>query len=912
MTPPYYLSAQQRPAGTTTEVERAIEEFKIQTRNLGLRPDSPVRNGRSRGILQSWHGRIYENFRNDVLDAVRHEIRQRGGQKNVLRRNQFGFNVGGPLIIPGIYNGGRNTFFSISYEGVRERISRTYLTTIPTAQERSGDYSTIVDQAGNILPIYDPLTTRVNPDHDPSLPVSTENLQYARDQFPGNRIPLSRLDPKAQEAIALYPQPNASVGPFFRNNFFVNSPETNIANGMIAKIDHAIEERNRLGVEVAFSNGLLGAARYFPTIANPGPTDRRFASRRASVDHVFTLSSNTINTFTARATSDTSTSGGEDRLFPIYQFSPYLSMGRSYPISRNARNTFIWTDTLSARIGKHSLRGIGQFVRRQVNTFWPQYPEANFRFGAGLTSLPGIVNTGHAFASFLLGMPEYAELSLVSSPSYFRRSSGTIGFSDEYEVQPGLLVSFGLNLEMATPRTEKYDRQSTVDLTVPNPANGRPGALITAGREGQPRGFQPAMRLLEPRLSIAWNPRGNPKTVVRASFSRSYTPISIYDGQWGTQGFNLYPTFISPNVQLSPVARLADGLPEINRPIPDLDPASANDTVADLIDRSNRIPTYQTAGLSLQREFPWSTIATIGVTYAGGKNLAVSNSASNPNAIHPDNLVYRDLLNDEAFNRSLRPYPQYKGFDVYSSSPVARYQRNAGYLRVEKRASMGLSFSGYYEFSKQMDDYSGPYGKQDHYNRENEWSRTAGHEPHRLQLSYVYELPIGTNRPFLNATDWRRYIADGWSISGTALLQSGNAIYLRPQFNNTGGVITALNVNVVPGIDPHVEDPGPQLWFNPAAFDQPPDFALGNASRTHPSLRNPGSQNYDVSLTKRVALSPDRSVEFSAAGFNFINHANWDAPDNIIGPADAPNVNAGKIIGSRGGRVIQLGLRLSF
>jgi hypothetical protein len=547
-----------------------------------------------------------------------------------------------------------------------------------------------------------------------------------------------------------------------------------------------------------------------------------------------------------------------------------------------------------------------------VNTFWPQYPAANFRFGTGLTSLPGVVNTGHAFASFLLGMPEYAELSVVTSPSYFRRTAATVALTDEYEVRTGLFVTVGLSIETTTPRTERYDRQSTVDLSVPNPANGRPGALIAAGRGGQPRGFQPTTVRLEPRTSIAWNPRGDTKTVVRAAFQRSYSAIPIYDGQWGTQGFNIYPTLISPNIQLEPVTILSNGLPVIDRPVPDLNPASANNTVADLIDRSTRIPTYQSASLSLQRELPGSTVATVGFSYAGGKNLAVSNSASNPNAIHPDNLLYRDLLNDEAFNRSLRPYPQYKGFDVYSSSPVGRYQRNSGYVRIEKRASMGLSLSGYYEFSKQMDDYSGPYGKQDYYSRENEWSRTAGHEPHRLQLSYVYELPIGTNRPFLNSSDWTRYLANGWSISGTALLQSGNPIYLRPQFNNTGGVITALNVNVVPGVDPHIENPEPSLWFNPAAFDQPPDFTLGTASRTHPTLRNPGSQNYDLSLIKRVALSPDRSIEFSAAGFNFINHANWDSPDNVIGPSSAPNVNAGKIIGSRGGRVIQLGMRLSF
>ena len=80
---------------------------------------------------------------------------------------------------------------------------------------------------------------------------------------------------------------------------------------------------------------------------------------------------------------------------------------------------------------------------------------------------------------------------------------------------------------------------------------------------------------------------------MRAAFARSYSAIPIYDGQWGTQGFNLYPTFISPNVQLEPVMVLADGLPPVDRPIPDLDPASANNTIADLIDRTDRIPTYQ-------------------------------------------------------------------------------------------------------------------------------------------------------------------------------------------------------------------------------------------------------------------------------------------------------------------------------
>src|SRR5262249_1741281 len=158
-----------------------------------------------------------------------------------------------------------------------------------------------------------------------------------------------------------------------------------------------------------------------------------------------------------------------------------------------------------------------------------------------------------------------------------------------------------------------------------------------------------------------------------------------------------------------------------------------------------------------------------------------------------------------------------------------------------------------------------------------------------------YDLPFGPNKLLLGFGDWRRRLVEGWSISGTAVVLSGNPIYLRPQFNNTGGVAQALHVNVTPGVDPHVNDPGPALGFSPADFDQPPDFTLGNASRTHGSLRNPGDQNYDVAVMKRFALSPDHAFEFSAAAFDFINHANWNDPDNVIGPASAPNVNAGKI-----------------
>ena len=917
---------QPSPAQPDAEMNTAIEEFKVQTRNLGLRFDSPAKAGRH-SPLRDWHGRLFENFRNDALDAVPHEIRQNGGDKGLLRRNQFGFNVAGPVILPHLA-ATRNTYFSLSYEGVREDIARSYLQTIPTMAQRTGDYSDVVDDAGNVIPIYDPASTSINPGYDPTQAVSTTNLQYLRDPFPGNVIPQSRLDPVALNALKFYPAPNTDIGPFFHNNYFIDSPETNTANGMIGKVDQSVRARHRVTMELAFSNGTQGAAQWFPTAANPGPANRNFQTRHGSLEYVFTASAHTVNTITLDVNSDVSTGGDpQDQTnyaarigltgitgngFPQIQLGPYLSMGQAYPVSSNARDVYTLTDGLSTKHGKHTLRVVGQYALQQVNSFWPQYPAGLLQFNEGLTSLPGIVDTGDALASFLLGMPYFAEETIDTEPSYFRRSEGSLAFRDRYEAMKGLTVNFGLTAELFTPRTEKYNRQSTVDLSAINPANGLPGALVVAGQGGFGRAFQSTLVRLAPSLSLAWNPRDDAKTVVRTSFSRNYSGIPIYSGQWGTQGFNSYPTYLSPDTQLQPAFLLRNGVPPATTPTPDLQPDAANDTIADLIDMSDRLPTYQSAALSIERELPASTIVTVGFYYQGGKNLLVGNGAANPNAIPLDDLKYGDELNDLAFNQSLRPYPQYQGFNVYGQYPVGRYQRDAGYVRVEKRSSSGLSLNAYFEFNKQLDDYSGPYGTQDFFNRNNEWSVTAGNRPERLELSYTYELPIGPNKPFLRFPDWRRYVIDGWSVSGMGVVASGDPMYLTPLFNNTGGVVQALHVDAVPGVDPHVANPGPSLWFNPAAFVQPPDFTIGDVSRTLSGLLNPGYQNWDMSLNKRFPLAADRTLEFNATAFDFMNHANWNDPDNVIGSAATPNLDAGKIVGSRGGRVIQLGLRLSF
>ena len=908
--------AGEEPKSTAQHAEpldRAVEEFKVLTREWGMRPESPPVARIQRGPRMLWHGRVYENLRNDILDAIPHEVKQNGQDQSPLRRNQFGFSVSGPVLIPHLMTNAKTTFFTLSYEGVRERISRASLHTVPTVLERRGDFSETVDQAGNLLPIYDPAATTLNPAYDSSLPVSVNNLQYLRLPFQGNRIPAERLTPDVLAALTLYPLPNTDIGPFSQNNYFVNSPQTNTANGFIAKLDRIIGDRHRVTVGSTISSGFLGPAKYFPNIANPTSPDEHFSTWRADLSYVLTASANIVNTAHIRVGSDgVETGEGSQPPFPRYQLGDYLSMGTPYPESRNARNTLEMSDALSIRKGKHSLRLTFGADNHQVNSFLPKYPSGYFKFSADLTGLPGIINTGRPFASFLLGLSSYGERTIITSPSYFRNSSQSVSVGDKYEFFKDLTIDVGLVFSRRTPREEKYDRQSTVDPSAIDSTDGLRGTLIFAGRNGISHGMRAANIDFSPSVGIAWNPLGDSKTVVRASFNRRRAPIPIYNGQWGTQGFNAHQTFISPNQQLTPALDISGGIPLYPTPLPNLDPSAADNTVADLVDLSGREPLYHTASLSVEREIRFSMVVSLGANYSRGSDILVGDGAANPNAIDPKFLSYRDALYDEDFRVTLQPFPQYKGFGLYSLYPAGRYQRNSAFVRLEKRVSFGLSFMAYYEFSRQFDDYSGPYGNQDFLNLRNNWSLTYYNPPQYVQLSYMYELPFGPDKSLLQFADWRGRLVKGWSISGTAYWNDGVPLAIRPEFNNTGGVLSTLYVDNVPGVDPRVADPGPDLWFNPSAFAQPPDFTMGNGPRTLSNLLGPGYNSTDLSVNKRFPVRGERAFEFSASAFNCLNHANWNYPDTTIGPASAPNINAGRIIGSRGGRVIQLGLRFSF
>ncbi len=908
------------------EIERAISVFQEETESRGLRSDSPEGARRRTGPAAAWHGRAYEYLRNNAFDAVPHEVTQGGGNQNILRRNQFGFSVSGPVLIPKLYDGRRSTFFTFSYEGTRESVGRSYLMTVPTGLQRSGDFSDLVNKAGAPLTVYDPRSTRLNQAFDPSQPVTSDNLQYAREPFANNRVPVTRLDPVAMRMAAEQPLPNANIGPFLQNNFWTNPAERSSPNGILAKVDHNLFERHKLTVDIASSNGFQGQPRLYSTIGNPGSPDRNFVDRRLQVRETYAVSPNAVYQGSVTASSESVDAmppeaernlpqelglrGVTGSVFPTVRMGDFQGLGAA-PGSyrRNVWNTYSTSHELTLRRGTHSWSLSSSITKYQLNTFEQESPSGYFEFDDRITGLPGVTNTGSSYASFLLGDSFRARVTDTLHPSYLRRTLARTLVRDEIEVNENLTLTLRVALDLETPRVEKYDRQSTIDLDAVNPANGLPGALVFANRDGYGRGFQPTRATVEPQIGFAWSPTAKRDTVLRGSFYHYYYGPSLHTGPFGTQGFSSFRNLISPNQQLEPAVTLADGPPESAYPLPDLRAVAANDTDANFIPQTGRMPRYNRVYMSFEQRLPLGmTVRAQGRSYRGA-NMFTGGSARPLNGIPVEALQYRDQLNNEAFRRTLRPYPQFQRIDFDGQFADGRYLYDSGEFSVEKRTGQGLSFDMGYQYRRQMDDYTGP-NIQDPASLE--WARTRGMRPHNLSLNYVYEIPLGEGKALLNQAGILTKVLGDWSLSGFTRWMSGDPIVLSPMFNNTGGVVTGLRVDAVPGVDPHLSAPGPRMWFNPAAFAHPDDFALGNVPRTHPSLNNPSWQNHDLAISKRLPLSSEKSLELLLQSFNFLNTANWNNPDAEIGTPSAPNVNAGRIIGSRGGRVLQLGMRYNF
>jgi hypothetical protein len=711
-----------------------------------------------RSGTNDFHGTLYEFHRNTVLNARQYGVDERSHDIE----NDFGGNFAGPVKVPFFWGPRNKTYFFVNLEAFRVAGSLTRNThSIPSLQERLGDFTDWVDSEGNLIPIFDPDTTQPNPAFDPGQEVSESNPPFFRDQFMGcdGNTPnvICPSDPRLQNSLAkewfsFLPQPTSSGALF---NYlapptpggFLNSDTT----AFTIKIDEYWGERDHLSFSLYYRDipPTLFSALPAP-ISSEGISYLKIWMFRANHDHTFGPS--LLNHVTLGYNNASFYGGGIDgpyaddlpkipgvasHRFPpaIYFDSGFDTLGSASGFAEEQpwpAPAYIANDMLTWAKGRHTLVFGGEY-RNLQNTFHSFAGEPGlFEFTQPGTGLYWI-NSGSPIASFLLERVNWASSTFRSTNDVYGRADSFIGyFGDTFKVSPKFTLNFGLRWEMHRPYAEKWDRFSFFDAQTPNPgAGGRPGALVFAGtgsgQFGARRPEQTWTRGYGPRLGLAYAVR--PKTVVRTGYGIFYDMANPPGWTSGIaqDGFNTSPVFASSLGGMEAAFVLSDGFPQGFPLPPFLDPGLLNGQPGPVYRpiEANRLPYSQQWNLTVEQQF--TTNFYIGASYVGNKGTRLLSRVAALNALDPSYLSMGVQLYDEfqpgdtslngvplpydgwveqmqacapSVAQALLPYPQYCGGLFGANENAGNSTFHSFQLKVENRFSKGLWFLASYTLSK--------------------------------------------------------------------------------------------------------------------------------------------------------------------------------------------------------------------
>ena len=930
-------------ASVNTPSLDAITEFTVDTNGYKAeygRASGGVMSFTSKSGTNDLHGTVYEFMRNDALDARRFFEAKKG----VYKQHDFGWSVGGPVWIPKVYNGRNKTFFFSSMEWFRNRVGATSdVFSVPTPEMYRGDFSNWVDNNGNKLTIYDPNTTRPNPN----------GAGFIRDPFAGNIIPQARFSNFAKSVIAASNTvgvPNNGAAPgssaYVRNNF-INSKGTFIEpwTKFSVKIDHAFTDNSK--VNFLYNYGL-----HERTPGASGPpglpgilTTFRFANQKSDVyrgAYTWVIKPTVVNNaygginFWKEKNGSVNATGGWkakgvclvntfdcDPNFVQVQFSDYNTWGDS---AGDGSENFVFSfgDDLTVIKGKHNFKMGYLFERIHYNGWGRQTMSGLVRGDRLSTSIPGnsTLNTGggNGFASFLLG----ESFSGGTENDRFvgqQWRSHSMYFQDDWKITPKLTLNLGVRYEFTLPPIEQKDKWSDFTPDKPNPgADGRLGALRFAGfgpgRENSRTLVGGWYGGIGPRFGMAYSL--NDKTVIRASVARSFGVVRTVTGSTHFEGAITIFRPTSTDNGITPAFKLDTGLPPFPAP-PSINPAfsNGNDT-AYWNDEAVKLPQSYDWTLSIQRQLSSSLIfetsynATVGAHLVSG--LLRMNQVPFSAFQRYGSTVFSSNINSAAaiaagvpkpypsFNGSvaqaLRPYPQYLNINTQSGhgDKSGHSSYHAWLARLEKRYSAGLLLQTSYVLSKLItdsDSYMGDNSAIDHYNRRLEKSIGQYDLTHNLKASYVYELPAGKGRKWLQS-GVASVILGGWRIGAFHIYTSGSPVELTNSLN-FGGIIfngrEAATVTTNEGWTTNLDNPdwkGNDRFFQPRSFYGPqPTDRLGNTTRQNPKARTFPNFSENYSLAKSFHISEHKRIDFRWEAFNIFNRSRFETGSRNI---DDPNL----------------------
>lgn len=870
-----------RNTGNSIPNPDAVQEFRVSTnsysaeygRFAGGVVDVVTKSGTNR-----LHGSLFEFVRNTHLNANRWLPGQTVLQKDPLHRNQFGGSIGGPIRRD-------RTFIFGSYSGLRKRTTIFKNTATPlNARERTGDLSA----TGGTAPV-DPLTGLA---------------------FPGRIIPTARFDQVAKKILDTYiPLPNLASGAYE-----VQIPRPNDTDEVVVKVDHNLSAAHRLTGSLYYTTGedIVGLLGNLPWVT------RNFTWRQYNYNasDTWIISPSKINVFSLQYLRDF---GGRintpeialgdlgstyniqgPKSLPQIRVTGRFDLDSAIPGPSAGSNLYQVRNTFSITTQRHSIKVGGEAILEKMihDTSLNNYGTFSF-------TTNNARGTRNATADFLLGLPNTMN---QDSPAVKIDNGWYYGFflQDDFRIHPRLTLNLGLRYDLQMPITDARDRlltfvpgvQSRVSPTAPR-------GLLFPGDPGIGRGIISADKNnLTPRVGLAWDPFGDRKTAIRASFGVFTGSMSgnQVNSSTDNQPFAIRQQFNNVFSLSDPYRLLPGGV----SPFPYSYSPSA----------PRFVPPSAVVGLSLDLRSPYSYQMNFAiqrqVTSTVSLQVAYVSTLAHRIPVSQD-LNYPVLTPTATTNNVNTRRPYLPG--VLSTIGMSKSILNSAYHGLqftgEKRFSHNFSAKGYYTFGKSLDfidsQRSTAQVATDWNNIALDRGRTVNDRTHNFVLSGIWRLDYFRNRPLL-----LRAVVGGWSLTAITTLRSGSPLTITAgsDRNFNGSNNDRADLIGTPGLDPNrSRSQVVAQWFDTAAFSnvtQAIHSFAGTAGRG--IVDGPGLKNVDLGIYREFRIAEGKSLMFRTEMTNAFNMVNLSNPGTNAGSTS----NFGKVTTANAMRQLQLGLRFTF
>lgn len=918
----------------------ATQEFKIQTNTYD------AQYGRTGGGVISLsikpgtnrlHGAAYEYMRRSRFEANQYSNNATGQPRPGGFVDQYGFELDGPAYVPKVYRGKERTFFMVSMEKYRDFQPQPAIGSVPTPEQRTGDFSQTLTTAGKPYTMFDPLTITSNPAFDKSKAVSLTNPQYLRTPFSGNRIPSTRIMPVALAVLKDIPLPNQTGDSVTHaNNYFAGQAGslTDYYN-VIARIDHNINQQWRMYGR--WDRNFRDGGRKNPYDWDTPAKQISHASRRNDggvVDVVGVLDPRTILSGRLGFTRFVYTSIYEPQdlsylglpvtsllqlpgKYPLFNFESYI--GTSID-EKDVLPSETWTaqGSLLRNMGAHSVKAGVEYRVQHFASFGRKNGGGSYSFTRGWTSANPQVDdkaTGNAIGSFLLGYMSDGSATLNATP-YTSWHYPVLFFQDDWQVNRRLSLNLGLRWDYETPAVERYNRQNRgFDFGAKSPYTvpglDLRGGLLFAGINGQPRGaFEPDRNTWQPRLGMAYKVLNTKALVFRGGVGRYFLGTSDYGG---SLGFARTTTAQTATADYLPFNTLTNPFPGgLLQPAgPEGGLSTQVGDAATFYDTQRRIPYVWQFSFGLQYEIIPGLL--VDAAYVGSRTSQLQVS-KDINVLTPEQLALGTPYLSQAVanpfygilpsstsrgaqstiqrRNLIVPIPQFTSITEGAQSLGGSWY-NAFQLKVEKRFSRGLSVLVSYTASKTMQSTEFLNPQDPRPSRE----LTDFDVPQRLMISGIYDFPVGPKQKWLNH-GVLSHIIGGWALNWLSTLQRGIPV------SYPGGYYIYGDPKLSSGqtLD-HWFDTSPSIWV------VRPSDTLRTAKMRSSTIRTHSAPQADVSLIRSFKIHEGHRFQLKVSAFNVTNTPIFSSPNttpssNVFGVVPITQRNLP--------RSVELGFRYAF